>query len=465
MSSPVVMWFRQDLRLANHAALNAAASTGDVICLYILDDETPSPWKIGGAGRWWLHRSLEKLSTSVKLVLRQGRADAVLADVVRETGAGAVFFTRDYAPWSSALELKVKDVCEKAGASCHRFGGYLLHEPEAIRNGAGEPYRVYTAFSRACFALGEPRLPATVNPTIWQGEVKSDSLQDLGLLPQAPNWASTFEPQWQPGAAGGHAGLKRFIAQGLADYAEGRDRPDKPGTSRLSPHLHWGEITPAQCWVAVRSAMAAAGGRLDGSGEKFLKEILWREFSYGIMHHWPDLAHAPFRHEFADFPWDDNSGDLEKWKRGETGYPIVDAGMRELWATGTMHNRVRMVAASFLTKHLLISWKEGARWFWDTLVDADIASNSAGWQWVAGCGADAAPYFRIFNPILQGERFDPAGDYVRRWVPELKGISPEFIHHPWDSPVKADYPAPMVDHGFARTRALDALHKIKVASA
>jgi deoxyribodipyrimidine photo-lyase len=466
MTQPVIMWFRQDLRVANHAALNAAAAAGDVICLFILDEGNPGEWKLGGASRWWLHRSLEKLSKNVKLVLRRGRADTVLADVIQETNACAVYFTRDYAPWSAPLELRVKDLCEKAGATCHRFGGYLLHEPEAIRNGSGEPYKVYTPFSRACFAAGEPRLPSSATkPVMWQGDLKSNRLEDWHLLPTRPNWATGFEDQWQPGETGAHLALANFIENGLADYAEGRDRPDKACTSRLSPHLHWGEISPAQCWVAVRTAMAQSGGRLDGSGEKFLKEILWREFSYSILYHWPTLPHAPFRMEFLDFPWRYDETALKKWQRGETGYPIVDAGMRELWATGTMHNRVRMVAASFLTKHLLIHWQEGTKWFWDCLVDADIASNSASWQWVAGSGADAAPYFRIFNPVLQGEKFDPQGQYVRRWVPELADMPLEFLHRPWDAAFKSSYPAPIVDHGFARERALAALKQLKTANA
>ena len=465
MTQPVIMWFRQDLRIRNHAALNAAAAAGEVICLYILDDETPGDWKIGGASRWWLHRSLEKLAKSAKLVLRRGSADVVLADVLRETNASGVYFTRDYAPWSGALETRVKNACEKAGATCHRYGGSLLHEPESIKNGSGEPYKVYTPYSRACFASGEPKLPATAKVVPWGGEVKSDLLASWKLLPTTPNWSTGFEDQWQPGEEGADAALAKFIENGLADYAEGRDRPDKAYTSRLSPHLHWGEISPAQCWVAIRSVTNKAGGRLDNAGEKFLKEILWREFSYSILHHWPKIPTEPFKPEFANFPWEYNDDALQKWQRGETGYPIVDAGMRELWATGTMHNRVRMITASFLTKHLLLPWQDGAKWFWDCLVDADIASNSASWQWVAGSGADAAPYFRIFNPVLQGEKFDPKGEYVRRWVSELADMPLEFLHHPWDSPYKSKYAGPIVEHGFARTRALDALKKIKVAVA
>lgn len=468
MTQPVIMWFRQDLRTCDQAALNAAAGAGEVICLYILDDETSGEWRMGAASRWWLNQSLRKLSQNVKLVLRRGRADRVLASVIGETSANAVYFTRDYAPWSAALELRVKAVCEHANAACHRFGGYLLHEPEAIRNGSGEPYRVYTPFSRACFALAEPRPPvAQTPPLMWQGAVSSESLDDWNLCPTHPNWATQLENKWQPGEKGAREALVNFIDHGLADYAEGRDRPDKTFTSRLSPHLHWGEVSPAQCWRAIRSAMALKPGLLDLAGEKFLREILWREFSWHTLHHWPALPGAPFRPEFSNFPWRDDPPALLKWQQGQTGYPIVDAGMRELWATGTMHNRVRMVAASFLTKHLLISWTEGAKWFWDTLLDADIASNSASWQWVAGCGADAAPYFRIFNPVLQGEKFDPEGNYVRRWVPELGAMPAEYIHQPWQAPahVKTGYPDPMVNHGFARERALAALKQAKAATA
>jgi deoxyribodipyrimidine photo-lyase len=276
---------------------------------------------------------------------------------------------------------------------------------------------------------------------------------------------------WTPGEAGAAERLDAFIADGLAHYADERDRPDRDVTSRLSPHLHFGEISPAQCWHAVRAAQLVAGGKLDRAAEKFLKEVLWREFSYHLLHHWPTLPEKPFRPEFAAFPWSDNPKGLEAWQKGRTGYPIVDAGLRELWVTGTMHNRVRMIAASFLIKDLLVPWQDGERWFWDTLVDADIGSNAASWQWVAGCGADAAPYFRIFNPVLQGGKFDPQGAYVRKWLPELAQLPDEFVHQPWQAPalvLKAagvdlgkDYPHPVVDHGAARDRALAAFKEIK----
>ncbi|MFN4141842.1 cryptochrome/photolyase family protein [Aestuariivirga sp.] len=472
MVSPSLMWFRQDLRLADNAALTAAAAAGPVISLFILDDETPGEWRFGSASRWWLHRSLEALGTRLPLVLRRGRPEHVIGDVLALTGASSVHFTRDYAPWSGPLERRVKDACEGAGAACHRYAGFLLHEPEAIRNGAGDPYRVYTPFSKACFAAGEARPQKPVPEfAAWQGKIRSERLEDWGLLPVEPDWAAGFRDHWTPGEAGAEARLEAFIAQGLALYADERDRPDREATSRLSPHLHFGEVSPAQCWHAVRRAQFADPARLDRGAEKFLKELLWREFSYHLLHHWPSIPEKPFRPEFADFPWSGNPGALRAWQRGQTGYPIVDAGMRELWATGIMHNRVRMIAASFLIKDLLIPWQEGERWFWDTLVDADLASNAASWQWVAGSGADAAPYFRIFNPVLQGEKFDPRGDYVRRWVPELSRLPDPFIHRPWEAPqpvlaeagveLGQNYPHPIVDHGQARDRALAAFQEIK----
>jgi deoxyribodipyrimidine photo-lyase len=462
MTQPTIIWFRQDLRLSHHAALSAAAAKGPIIPVYILDDETPTTWKIGAASRWWLHKSLENLNAKIPLVFRRGRADEVLAELLTETHAGAVHFTRDYAPWSGALEQQVKDVCEKAGASCHRHGGFLLHEPESIRNGSGEPYKVYTPYSRACFASGEPRALKPVPQFEIYQNVKSDHLADWHLLPTQPDWSGGLSESWKPGEESAQMLLHQFLDHGLPDYAEGRDRPDKPYTSRLSAYLHFGEISPHQIWHATRSAMAKAGGALDRSGEKFLKEVLWREFSYHLLYHFPHFPDHPFKSEYADFPWAENPQALKLWQKGQTGYPIVDAGMRELWHAGIMHNRVRMIVASFLIKDLLIPWQDGERWFWDTLVDADIGANSASWQWVAGCGADASPYYRIFNPVLQGEKFDPEGAYVKKWVPELRGVDAVFIHHPWDMtvPPKA-YPKRIVDHGVARDKALEAFKKIK----
>ncbi|MDE2447105.1 MAG: deoxyribodipyrimidine photo-lyase [Alphaproteobacteria bacterium] len=465
MTQPTLIWFRQDLRLSDHAALTAAAAKGPVVAVYILDDETPGAWKMGAASRWWLHQSLAALNTKIPLIFRRGRADDVLTQILVETKAGALHFTRDYAPWSGALEQRVKAICDKAGVACHRHGGFLLHEPEAIRNGSGEPYKVYTPYSRACFAAGEPR-PLKPVPKFesWSGAVASETLSDWKLLPTKPDWSQGMAQAWQPGESKAQNLLHCFLDEALQNYADGRDRPDKPFTSKLSAHLHFGEISPLQIWHATRLAMARAGGALDRSGEKFLKEVLWREFSYHLLHHFPHFPDQPFKPEYADFPWAHDEEALKTWQQGKTGYPIVDAGMRELWHTGIMHNRVRMIAASFLIKDLLVPWQEGEKWFWDTLVDADIGANSASWQWVAGCGADASPYYRIFNPVLQGQKFDPNGDYVRKWVPELNAVPTEFVHCPWQMPVPPkSYPKPMVEHAAARDKALEAFKKIKKA--
>jgi deoxyribodipyrimidine photo-lyase len=463
MSNPTLMWFRQDLRLADHAALTAAAAKGPVIPVYILDDETPGDWKIGAASRWWLHRSLDNLSQKIPLVLCEGRSDEVISKLLKETGATALHFTRDYAPWSGALEQRIKVICEEHNATCHRYGGFLLHEPEDIRNGSGQPYKVYSPYARACFAAGDPRaLKPAPKIEFAKHNIKSAKLSDLKLLPTKPDWSAGLAQTWQPGEDHAVSLLHTFLDEALMDYAEGRDRPDKPFTSRLSPHLHWGEISPHQIWHATRSVMAKANGGLDRSGEKFLKEVLWREFSYHLLHHLPHFPDQPFKPEYADFPWVYDEEAFKKWQKGQTGYPIVDAGMRELWHTGIMHNRVRMIVASFLIKDLLIPWQDGERWFWDTLVDADIGANSTSWQWVAGSGADASPYYRIFNPVLQGIKFDPDGEYVKKWIPELRHVAKEFIHAPWEmSNFPPNYPARMVDHAFARDRALEAFKKIK----
>jgi deoxyribodipyrimidine photo-lyase len=457
------MWFRQDLRLADNHALSAAAAAGAVLPLFILDDETPGTWRWGGASRWWLHKSLTALAKNVPPVLRRGEIVSTLEKVVAESGAKALYFTRDYAPWSPALEQRVRALCYSLGVECHRFGGFLLHEPESVRTGAGDFFKVYTPFSRACFAAMGERVPKPVpRVTWWQGKIATEVLDDWQFLPQRLNWAVGFESLWHPGEDGARRRLTVFLDQGLRGYADGRDRPDKPFTSRLSPHLHWGEISPLQVWHSTGQTMAAAGGSLDRDGEKFQKELLWREFSHYLLHHVPTLPAEPFRAEFKNFPWTDDVKALRAWQQGKTGYPIVDAGMRELWATGTMHNRMRMVVASFLVKHLLIPWREGEKWFWDTLVDADIGNNAASWQWVAGSGADAAPYFRIFNPVLQGEKFDPDGTYVRKWVPELNNVPKAFVHSPWEiAEPPGNYPAPIIAHGIARARALEAFKTIK----
>ncbi len=480
MTTPTLLWFRQDLRLADHRALHAAIKRGGaVIPVYVLDDETPGTWRPGGASRWWLHHSLAALSDDLdklgtRLVLRRGAAEDVLSALIGQTGSEAVYVTRRYEPWADRLDQDLAERFEKKGIDFKRFAGSLLFEPEIPRTKSGDPFKVFTPFYRACLALEPPKPPlprpdAMPSPGDWPG---SDDLDDWELLPTSPDWSGGLQESWQPGEAGAEACLETFLDDAMTGYAEKRDRPDAPGTSRLSPHLHLGEISPHRCWQAVEGRLAAAG---DGSGERggrsYLRELVWREFSYHLLVHWPDLPTKAFRSEFDDFPWETDEQALKAWQRGQTGYPIVDAGMRELWRIGWMHNRVRMVTASFLIKHLLIPWQAGETWFWDTLVDADLASNAASWQWVAGSGADAAPYFRIFNPMLQSKKFDPKGDYIRRYVPELARLPTEFLHAPWEAPedtlAKAGielgetYPMPMVDHGKARQRALQAYETVK----
>lgn len=478
---PVVVWFRNDLRLADHRALSAAVATGaPIIFLYILDDETPGPWKRGAASRWWLDKSLAELSASIAerggtLILRHGAAAKVLPAVVSECDARAVYFSRAYEPYAVALEDDLKAKFDRAGVALKRYGGHLLREPEDVRTKTGDVYKVYTPFWKALSADFSPVKPIAAPKAFeaYTGSLKSDKLSDWKLHPSKPDWSKGFAEEWHPGEAGAHARLKAFLKSALKTYTEDRNRPDKPGTSRLSPHLHFGEITPAQCWTAAVHT-AEAGSGIEKGCETFLKEIVWREFSNTLLFYWPDLPEEPFRKDFKAFPWRKDATHLSAWQRGQTGYPIVDAGMRELWHTGYMHNRVRMIVASFLIKHLLVPWQEGEAWFWDTLVDADLANNAASWQWVAGSGADAAPYFRIFNPIMQGAKFDPNGDYTRRWVPELAKLPDDVLHAPWDAPdavlskagvtLGKTYPKPIVDHGAARTRALAAYELIKAAA-
>lgn len=457
MTAPVLLWFRRDLRLADHPALAAAARAGPLIPVFILDEETLRP--LGGAARWWLHHALASLSRDLPLVLRRGRAAAVLQQLAAETGASAIYFSRGHEPGEVRQEQEVKAWAGGRGVGLHRHGGVLLHEPETITTGQGTPFKVFTPFSRAVKAA-PPRPPKPrATWTLADPQPRGDTLAQWQLLPVRPNWARGFASHWQPGEAGARQRLADFLDEHVAAYARDRDVPARPATSRLSPHLHWGEISPAQIWSATHASMAAAGGLQDEGGGKFLSELIWREFCAHLLFHFPHLTDQPFRAEFANFPWTNDHAAMRRWQRAETGYPLVDAGLRELWATGTMHNRVRMIVASFLVKHLMQHWRQGEAWFWDTLVDADIASNAANWQWVAGSGADAAPFFRIFNPVLQGETFDPEGAYVRRWLPELASVASKHVHAPWTLPEAArpkHYPPPMVDHGAARARALSA---------
>ncbi|MCH9808429.1 MAG: DNA photolyase family protein [Alphaproteobacteria bacterium] len=478
---PIVVWFRQDLRLADNIALTKAVETGrPIVALYVYDETSQQQWAPGGASRWWLHHSLTSLhgdlaSLGARLILRRGPQAQTVAEFVNEIDAAGVYFSRQYEPWAAGVEAQVNEALtanDTIDVKIRRFSGSLLREPEDLRTKQGGPYKVYTPFWRALNELGQPRKPLQRPKRLvpHTKKIKSDKLTDWSLLPTRPDWAGGLKEMWSPGEAGALARLDEFLDSALRDYADHRNRPDLDGTSRLSPHLHFGEISPAAVWHTTRSWAAANG--YEGKGlEVFLKELVWREFSIHLLHHFPQLPTNPLRPEFARFPWSDDEQALRAWQRGRTGYPIVDAGMRQLWHTGWMHNRVRMIVASFLIKDLFIHWREGETWFWDTLVDADLASNAASWQWVAGSGADAAPYFRVFNPVTQGQKFDAGGDYVRQWVPEIAALPDRFVHAPWTAPpleltaagieLGTTYPHPIVDHAQARNRALDEYKKLK----
>jgi deoxyribodipyrimidine photo-lyase len=474
----VIVWFRLDLRLADNPALRAAveaARPAGIIPVYIWAPEEETPFAPGAASRVWLHDSLRALSTALaargsRLILRVGPTLETLLDLAETTGARAVFWNRRYEPAVVARDGRVVAALRARGLTTATELGLpsanLLWEPEALTTKAGQPFRMFTPFWRACRAQPPfdpmPAPGKMPSPRRWPA---SQPLAALGLRPQL-GWDAGLRAVWSPGEAGAHARLNRFVRHGLPRYARDRDRPDLDASSRLSPHLHFGEIGPRTIWGAVGRAAARRG--IDPF--PFLRELAWREFAHHLLHHFPRSAEAPLRPAFLRFPWAPASS-ARAWRRGLTGYPLVDAGMRELWTSGFMHNRVRMVAASFLVKHLLVRWQEGARHFWDTLVDADLADNTLGWQWCAGSGADAAPYFRIFNPVIQGRRFDPDGAYVGRWVPELAKLPPRFIHAPWLAPTDVlaragvvlgrTYPPPMIDHRWARARALAALDELR----
>lgn len=477
MPLPIVAWFRRDLRLSDHPALVEAAKTGrPIIPLYILEDDEKNSWADGAASKWWLHQSLEALSKSLeqlggRLYLRRGSPQKVLTDVIQSSGAKSLYWSRCYEPYAINRDKSIKSFFVEAHFDVKSFNSNLLFEPWEIQTADGSPYRVFTPYWKSCLKLWNDRRPllSQYPMTFYEGNLSSDILESWALCPQK-KWADGFKDMWCPGETGAQDRLNDFISNRLKSYVHDRDKPGLDGTSRLSPHLHWGEISPIAVITAIESAMASDSTLKEG-GEKFLSELGWREFSHHLLYYFPTLPEQNFQSKFDHFEWQSDEKDfLEKWQRGKTGYPIVDAGMRELWKTGWMHNRVRMIVASFLTKHLRIHWRRGEEWFWDTLVDADLAHNAASWQWVAGSGADAAPYFRIFNPILQGERFDPDGDYVRQWVPELAELPSAYIHKPWCAPATIlnnchivlgqNYPMPIVDHQVARKYSLDKFKKL-----
>jgi deoxyribodipyrimidine photo-lyase len=475
-AAPVLLWFRRDLRLRDNPSVVAAIRSGrQIIPVFILQSRAFAR-EPGAASLWWLDKSLKSLGSDLeaagsRLVLRRGEVGAVLRELVADTGAELLIYSRVYEPQVLERDAALTSELASLGVATEVYNASLLLEPGQVRTGAGQPYSVFTPFWRAARPLIGPieLAPAPTSfkpPEVWPA---SDALIDWGLHPTAPDWSSDFA-DWTPGEAGAHARLHRLLDEAVAAYGDARDRPGVEGTSRLSPHLAWGEIGPRQVFAAVE-ALEARAPKLAGGADKFLAELGWREFNYNILLQHPRLATRNLKPAFDAFPWRRAPDQLDAWRKGQTGYPIVDAGMRQLWRTGWMHNRVRMIVASFLIKHLLIDWREGEAWFWDTLVDADPASNPGGWQWVAGSGADAAPFFRIFNPIAQGEKFDPDGLYVRRWVPELADLPAAAIHAPWTaSPIELaaagvrlgeTYPAPIVDHAMARARALEAFKTLQ----
>ncbi len=477
--SPCIVWLRLDLRLGDNPALHEAVQRGGpVVPLFIHAPEEESPWELGDASRWWLHQSLTSIEADLRaagsrLILRQGPTLHALRAVVKETGACAVVWNRRYEPVVMARDAKIKEALHGDGLAVESFNAALLHEPWTICNQSRKPFQVFTPFWKHCIAKPAPAdpLPAPTNlpaPSKWPASI---ALGGLELEPK-PSGSDGLRAAWHPGEAGATANLRRFLAKAFADYTEHRNRPDIAGTSRLSPHLHFGEISPRQVWHGLRRLALKRGLSADQwRDSQFLTEIGWREFAHHLLFHFPHTPTEPLREYFNMFPWRNDAAWLCAWQEGRTGYPIVDAGMRELSATGWMHNRVRMIVASFLVKDLLLPWQEGARWFWDSLVDADLAQNTLGWQWTAGCGADAAPYFRVFNPTSQGEKFDPHGHYVRKWCPELAKLPDKWLHQPHTAPAGLlsaaevapghNYPLPVVSHAIAREVALEAFERIK----
>ncbi|MEM7406298.1 MAG: deoxyribodipyrimidine photo-lyase [Pseudomonadota bacterium] len=470
-----IVWVRRDLRIGDNAALDYAAGRGAVLPVFVWDPAADGDWLPGAASRVWLHHALRDLAAAyramgLRLLVCRGETIATLADVLRRSGADAVVWNRSYEPAAIATSTAVKSAVRAAGAEARSFPGAVLHEPPTITNRQGLPFKVFTAFWKYCAALPPPApLPAPATLTAPAGKPRGVSIDSLELLPRI-RWDRPMLNDWTVSAAGARAELEAFVNGSVEDYADGRDRPAVRGTSRLSAYLHFGQLTAAEIMARARRGNQPASG----GAEAFVRQLYWRDFAHHLLYHFPHMPERALNASFDRFPWAesaDGDGLLAAWQRGETGYPLVDAGMRELWATGYMHNRVRMNVASFLVKHLLIHWRAGQSWFWDTLVDADLANNAMGWQWAAGCGVDAAPYFRIFNPVLQGERFDPAADYIARWVPELSALPAKWRHKPAAASAAIlreggvrlgrDYPRPVVDHQEARASALAAFATLK----
>ena len=470
---PNIVLFRRDLRLSDNPALyEAAKHKAPIVPVYVYSEEEAPGWGIGAATKFWLHHSLYALDKSMNhhLVIVRGDAEKVLKKILKETGAENIFWNRRYEPHLAKEDDHLQKSLEKDGIDVQIFQASLLWEPWDITKKDGTPYKVYTPYYRkGCLKAAPPRQPLKKPSNLTFKKVKSVSIDDLKLLPKKPRWDKKMEAYWTPGEDGAHKTLTKFLKKGFKNYKEGRNFPKQEVLSALSPHTHFGEVSPNQIWYA--SDRAGHEHHQEKELDTFHSELAWREFSYYLMHQFPQLPNKPWSEKFAKMKWSGSEKNLKAWQQGQTGYPIVDAGMRELWETGYMHNRIRMVVASFLIKHLQINWVKGEEWFWDCLVDGDLAVNAFNWQWVAGCGADAAPYFRVFNPVLQGEKFDKDGWYVRKWVPELKAMPDKYIHHPWDAPddilrkAKVDlgctYPRPLVEHNEARENALQAYKNLK----
>ena len=470
----IIFWFRQDLRIVDNPGLSKSLKSDKVLPIYILDDTNSNDFAMGAASRWWLHNSLRELNKNLdnKLSLHKGDPLEILESLSSRFNIKGIFWNRCYEPWRIERDKKIKSKFIEKDIIVETFNSALLWEPWEILKSDNTPYKVFTPYYRkGCLMSEAPRKPLSAPNlnTLFEDKENILQLDDLNLLPRI-KWYKEMEKLWEPGEKGAHKKLESFLSDGLLGYKEGRNFPSKKNVSQLSAHMHFGEISPNQVWHRAKLKKDLPG--IEKDLDHFLSELGWREFSYNLLFHFPELPRENLQKKFDNFPWIDNEILFDKWKKGLTGYPIVDAGMRELWQTGYMHNRVRMIVGSFLVKNLLLHWHKGEKWFWDCLIDADLASNSASWQWVAGSGADAAPYFRIFNPILQGKRFDPDGSYIKKFIPELEQLPSKYLFSPWEAPIEvlseanielgSDYPEPIVDLIKSRDRALEAFSTIRI---